>query len=359
MEQAMAVQVSSSSQSPHPDQPVSEPDDQTLQSSSFWPSNGNNNNSNSGNSSQQATQDPADVLSESLAQVSLSPTSHSSSRSPVPSASLSVALTPGSVSSSYWSTATTVSDQTNESPFLNGSTYSPGYSSGGSSSGSPQSPLTRPTSRPITGGALKQQQQSPQIQSAGMCYPKSQTLGQPDKQMQAWKSGQAVWGSYSGLKQGPLVVHNMGQGVVNQQFGQKEKEWKDQRLNSSSQQQQQSYSQRQQQQPAHMPFASSAAYRQSLNSAVRPGSGPIGGGGRALVQQQQQQQQLQDQQQQQAHDMGWPVAPTGGGWSSSLNFHAARKFGRRRGNDYYLLILCVTRVTVHPSITFRSLDNYL
>lgn len=264
----------------------------------FWPTNGN---SGSQQQQQAQTQDSPESLSDSLAQVSLSSSSSSQSatRSPVSAASFtatpSVLLSSGS--SSYWSTAAGCDT---ENPFLNGSPYSPGYSSGGSSSGSPQSPLTRPTSRPITG------MKAAHIQPTGMFYPKTQCA---DKST-GWKSGPNVWGPYSGPK--PAVLPNMAQNAMGPNFGQKEKEWKDTRISSSQ------YPQHQQ----HVPFASSA-YRQSLNSATRPASMS---GGRPVMQQQHQQQQLPPQQQQQE----WQVGP--GGWGSSLNFHAARKFGRRRGN---------------------------
>jgi hypothetical protein len=44
----------------------------------------------------------------------------------------------------------------------------------------------------------------------------------------------------------------------------------------------------------------------------------------------------------QQQDMGWSTTTSGhpsSGWpSSSLNFHAARKFGRRRGNGTILFV---------------------
>ena len=152
-----------------------------------------------------------------------------------------------------------------------------------------------------------------------MFYPKTQC---PDKQT-GWKSTQNVWGSYPGPK--PAVLPNMAQNMVSQNFGQKEKEWKDSRITSLQ------YPQHQQQ---HVPFASSG-YRQSLNSVPRPGSI---GGGRPVMQQQQQQQQQQQ-------DVNWQVGP--GGWGSSLNFHAARKFGRRRGNGRSNTVTHVTSALPH------------
>lgn len=290
MEQGMAASVTASSQSSStevlcPTDPARAP---VGDSPPYWPTNG------TGGQPQQS-QDSPESLSESLAQVSLSSSSssHSAPRSPVSAASFSA--TPSTLlssgSSSYWST---VAGCEADSSFLNGSAYSPGYSSGGSSSGSPQSPLTRPTSRPITGV------KAAHVQPTGLFYPKTQV---PDKP--GWKGGQNVWGPYSGPKS--AVLPNMAQSMVGHSFGQKEKEWKDSRITSSQ------YPQHQQ----HAAFATSG-FRQSLNSAPRPGSM---GGGRPVMQQQQQAQQP---------DVNWQVGP--GGWGASLNFHAARKFGRRRGN---------------------------
>lgn len=308
MEQGMAALATTSSQSSSteilcPGDPARPAGD----SPPFWPTNGN------GGQQPQQPHDSPESLSESLAQVSLSSSSssHSAARSPVSVASF--AATPsallGSGSSSYWSTV--AGCDTADSSFLNGSSYSPGYSSGGSSSGSPQSPLTRPQSRPITGV------KPAHIQPTGMFYPKTQC---PDKQ--GWKGGQNVWAPYPGPK--PAVLPNMAQNMVGQNFGQKEKEWKDSSRITSSQ-----YPQHQQQQ--HVPFATSG-FRQSLNSLPRPGS--IGGGGGRPVMQQQQQQQPQQQ------DGNWQVGP--GGWGASLNFHAARKFGRRRGNARSNTLIHVT-----------------
>ena len=248
----------------------------------FWPSNGA-----SGQQVGQLAQDSpaADSLAESLAQVSLSSSGHSAvGRSPGFSPNAAAALL-GSVSSCYWSTG---GGSEADTSFLNGSAYSQsGYSSGGSSSGSPQSPLTRPTSRPITGA--KQPPMVPQpAQPAMYCKPP------PDKQAgSGWKSGAGVWAPFPAAKAGlrSLPGH----------FGQKEKEWKDSRLPL------------QQQHVGHS--LPSAGFRQ-MGQLSRPGMSATGA--RPVLSQSQPQ------------DLAWQVGP--GGWAPSLNFHAARKFGRRRGN---------------------------
>ena len=185
------------------------------------------------------------------------------------------------MSSTYWSS---VAGSETES-FLNGSAYGSGYSSGGSSSGSPQSPLTRPASRPITG--VKHAQPS-----VPFCK-------QVDKQP-GWKSGGNVWGPYPGAGKGTssaAVAH-----MVAQNYGQKEKEWKETRISAAHFQHQ------------HVPFPPSG-FRQSMPSMPR--SGAMGGGNaRPLMPHQ-----------------DWQVGSSGGGWGPSLNFHAARKFGRRRGRQ--------------------------
>lgn len=287
-----------------------------------------------------------DVLSEGLGSVSLGSSSHSSStpssctltqRSSGSSSSSgnnsltfnttpSSMMTPSSGSSNYWSSG---SEQ--DSAFINGSNYSPGYSSGGSSSGSPQSPLNR-TSRPITGG-FKTSQASNQTNSfyqKGMTVsscPEKNPVTQSMSQGMAWKG---VWGSSSPFSSS---IPNSKQQIPISSMKDKEGSWKDSSVGRI---------------PSSMtsapfnPFAGGGYRPPQATSLSRPTQGSMSV--RPSMSQHpsqphphQQQHQMQQQQQQEAGGGGgWP----GSAWpSSSLGFHAARKFGRRRGMFIMIKVL--------------------
>ena len=308
-------------------------DEQSPFSSSSWPTNGS------------GLVDDSVVISEGLAGVSLANSSHScQSQSSPPSMTQRTSLSgPGSSSSSgngsmtfantsamtgsgtssYWSTGSCNSEQ--DSPFINGSTYSPGYSSGGSSSGSPQSPLTR-TSRPITGGykSAPGSNQGPLpgnvFYSKGMSATSSSAEKNPVSQqgMQGWKG---VWGPYSSTPSGMATSKPQ-----NASFKDKEGGWKDMNTGRSSGMPSGPNSMQQ------TPFNPFGGYRtqSSTNPMSRQSSMPVVRN--TMAQQQHPSQQHHHQMQQQ--EMGWPSTghPSSGWPSSSIGFHAARKFGRRRGN---------------------------
>lgn len=256
--------------------PTSE--DDSPPAANFWP------NGNSG-------EDDASLLADGLTRVTLCSSSHQGGQSIFASPNSS-AISSVTSSTSYWS-------NNEESPaFTNGSNYS-GYSSGGSSSGSPQSPLTR-GSRPITGGGAG-------FKQASVFYPSSNK----DKSVSAWpqKSNPLYGSSFTPTAATPKSA------LQGNQNKDRSIDWAKGDRMAPGQPLSASHS--------YGPFASQ--YRQGSSIG---GSRP---GGPALSGRVPQQPQAQTQQ-----EITWPTlgAPTAG-WGvgqQPLTFHAARKFGRRRGN---------------------------